>query len=336
MTVLFVIPGESTGSSMVFARRQAEALASRGVRVEPFYLRSRTSPGILWSEVRRFRRVCATLQPDLIHAHFGTVTAMFAVLASFRIPVVITYRGSDLNYVPSSGGPRAYVGRLLSQLAALGASRIVCVSRKLRDQLWWRRDIVTILPSGVDVSVFSPIPRAEARRQLGWAHDHPVILFNAGHDARNKRLDMAQAAAAIVRKTIPEARLEILAGDISPEAVPVLMNAADCLLVTSDAEGSPTVVQEAIATNLPIVSVDVGDVMERVRDVAETSIASRDPRVLAWALVRTLERRSRSNGRRVVRDIDAARIADEHCHLYLETVSPKKVIAWNTTLSSLR
>ena len=66
----------------------------------------------------------------------------------------------------------------------------------------------------------------------------------------------------------PSVRLEVLDGNVAPARVPALMNAADCLLVTSDAEGSPTVVQEALATNLPVVSVDVGDIAERLEGVA--------------------------------------------------------------------
>ncbi len=336
MRVLFVIPGEASGSSMVFARRQAVALAGHGVTVETFFLQSRTSPRTLFAEARRFRAACRAFRPDLIHAHFGTMTAMFAILASGRLPVVITFRGSDLNYVPTSAGPRAFIGRVLSQLAALGAARIVCVSGKLRDQLWTRRNRVTVLPSGVDPRVFSPMLRDEARRQLGWA-DEPIVLFNSGHDARNKRLNLAQQSFARVQAALPAARMEILAGGVPPERIPLLMNAADCLLVTSDAEGSPTVVQEAIATNLPIVSVDVGDVVERVRGISETCIAARDPKVLADALVRILQRRPRSNGRERVREIDSTHIADELRHLYLEVVAqstPKKVSAWNTTLSS--
>jgi glycosyltransferase involved in cell wall biosynthesis len=324
---------------MVFARRQASALASRGISVECFYLRSRTSPRILLAEVERFRQVRAAFLPDLVHAHFGTVTALFAVLFSGRAPVMITYRGSDLNVVTSNNGPRAWFGRLFSQAAALGASRILCVSGKLRDRLWWRRNRVTILPSGVDPAVFCPIPRTEARQQLNWPDEDLVVLFNAGHDVRNKRLDLAQAAFAKVQINLPQARLHILAGEVSPEQVPVLMNAADCLLVTSDAEGSPTVVQEAIATNLPVVSVDVGDVAERLRGISETSMVARDPSALAAAVTAILLRRARSNGRRRVREIDASHIADELAHLYLETIAlstPGKISAWNTTLSSPR
>jgi len=251
---------------------------------------------------------------------------------------MITYRGSDLNVVPSANGPRAFFGRILSQFAALKAQRIICVSGKLRDQLWWRRNRVTILPSGVDTEAFRPMPRDEARRQLGWSAE-PLVLFNAGHDARNKRLDLAQAAFALVQQTLPQACLEVLVGNILPEQIPLYMNAADCLLVTSDAEGSPTVVQEAIATNLPVVSVDVGDVAERLRGVSGARIEARHTEALAVALIEILNRGCRSNGRLHVREVDSSHIADELAHLYLEAVAlsaPQKIATWNTTLSSQR
>ena len=335
--VLFVIPGKAYGSSMVFARRQAEALAVHGVVVQSFYLRSRTSLRVLLAEFMRFRQVHREFQPDLVHAHFGTVTALFAVLASARTPVMITYRGSDLNRVPTANGLRPLAGRILSQVAALGDRRIICVSGKRGQRWWWHRDRVAIFPSGVDPQEFLPMPRSEARRQLDW-DEIPTVLFNIGHDARNKRLDLAQAAFAQVQRVM-SARLQILDGVIPPHQIPLFMNAADCLLVTSDAEGSPTVVQEAMATNLPVVSVDVGDVAERLRDITNTRITARDPDALATALIKILQGRLRSDGRKRIREIDASHIADELAHLYLETIAlgaPGKISAWNTTLSSQR
>src|SRR6202043_1833877 len=128
----------------------------QGLRIEVFDLRSRTSLRVLVQEFRRFRQVVRAFRPQLIHAHYGTITAIFGALAAGRIPLVITYRGSDLNRLPSARGLRPAVGRLLSQMAALRAARIVCVSRQLKYRLWWRRSRVTVLPSGVDRDVFRP------------------------------------------------------------------------------------------------------------------------------------------------------------------------------------
>jgi teichuronic acid biosynthesis glycosyltransferase TuaC len=317
--VLFVIPGEdAAGSSMVFARRQAAALMRAGAQVDTFYLSSRTSPARLAAEFWRFRAWLRSTRPNVVHAHFGTVTSLFAALASGTTPLVITYRGSDLNPTPGGNQLRAALGRLFSQMAALRARRIVCVSRQLRERLWWRRGSVTVLPSGVDPGVFRPQSRIAARAALGWLPQERVILFNAGHDPRNKRLDLAKAAVEIAAQQLEHVRLEILVGQTDPELIPLAMNAADCLLVTSDAEGSPTVVQEALASNLPIVGVAVGDIPERIAGVRHALIAEREPTALGAALVEILRTPVRSNGRDHVLEFSSLRIAQELCRLYRE------------------
>ncbi len=316
--VLFVIPGEECGCSMIFARREVRAVAAHGVDVYPFYLSSRTSPRLLLGEFRRFRRELENVRPQVVHAQYGTVTALFAALGAAGIPLVITYRGSDLNAAPGGAAARlrARLARGFSQLAALAARHIVCVSAPLKERLLWRRDRAVVLPSGVDPEVFYPRPRAHARRELGWSGEEPVVLFNAGYHPRTKRLDVAQATVAVARRAIPALRLEVLDGRCPPDRIPAFMNAADCLLLTSDTEGSPMVVKEALACNLPVVSVDVGDVAERLRGVRGARVAAREPRALADALIELLRIPSRSDGRAKLHEFSAPRVAADLCRVY--------------------
>jgi glycosyltransferase involved in cell wall biosynthesis len=237
--------------------------------------------------------------------------------------VVITYRGSDLNPA-TTPSLRSRAGRLLSQLAALRARRIVCVSRELRQRLWWRSHRVTVLASGVDPAVFRPGPRAGARRILGWPDGDRVVLFNAGRDPWNKRLDLALAAARSARRQVPSLRLEVLDGQLDPERMPSLMRAADCLLVTSDYEGSPSVVQEALATNLPVVSVAVGDVPACLEGVTNTRVVGRDPEALAAALVELVREPRRTNGRERIGEFSAQRIARELREIYEAAAKPTR------------
>ena len=109
-----------------------------------------------------------------------------------------------------------------------------------------------------------------------------------------------------------------------PARVPALMNAADCLLVTSDTEGSPTVVQEALATNLPVVSVDVGDIAERLEGVACSRLAERTPEALGRALAEVLNPPRRSDGRKRADEFSSIRIARELGRLYQDVLRERR------------
>jgi glycosyltransferase involved in cell wall biosynthesis len=95
------------------------------------------------------------------------------------------------------------------------------------------------------------------------------------------------------------------------------MNAADVLLVTSFTEGSPTVVQEAMACNLPVVSVDVGDVRERLQGVAACEVVvGRDPNELGNALAGVLLAAKRSDGRTHAAALGVEAIAERLADFY--------------------
>jgi teichuronic acid biosynthesis glycosyltransferase TuaC len=334
MRVLFVIPGEPHGNSMIFALRQARSLAregaQEGVEVECFHLRSRTAPVALAREYLRLRGHIARFHPALVHAQFGTVTAMLAALAAGCTPLAITYRGGDLNRPPSTGPApllktRAWMGRLLSQLAALRARILICVSERLRERLWWKRERAVVLPSGVDRERFRPEPRGQARTRLGWPLCDRVVLFNASHDPRNKRLDLALQATEVARRRWPNLRLQILDGEVDPDRVPTLMNASDCLLVASDTEGSPTVIQEALACAVPIVSVDVGDSVERMRGVIHARIVRQDAESLGHALAEITAVPLRTNGPEVAGEVSLQRITRRLCALYREALGVREI-----------
>ena len=216
---------------------------------------------------------------------------------------MVTFHSAELQSEPGISFVREKAGHILSQLAALRANRIVCVSEELKNRLWWSGKKVVVIPSSVNLEHFCPQPRADARAALGWGQDKRVVLFYKGRNQVTKRLDRALATLDIARTILGPIELEILGFSEEPRRVPLYLNAADCLLCTSDAEGSPTIVKEAMACNLPVVSVDVGDVRRRLEGVVNSFIRERDPRDLATALVTVLQSGRRSNGRLHVGDV---------------------------------
>jgi glycosyltransferase involved in cell wall biosynthesis len=141
-----------------------------------------------------------------------------------------------------------------------------------------------VIPCGVDLDLFHPGDRAEARRQLGWPPDAPCILFPAARGDRskaaNKRVDVFDATVARVRRHIPDVHAASLDG-LPRHEVSLAMRAADVAVMTSVREGAPVAVKEALASGTPIVSVAVGDVPQLVRGLPGCAIAARDPGALA-------------------------------------------------------
>src|SRR5206468_1282139 len=154
LRVLHIIPGDGRGAAFVFARRQIESLVHAGVNARAFFL-SRSSPLVLPREWRRLRSEIRQFRPTLVHAQFGGVTAFICAVAT-TVPLIITFQGSDLNYNPDLDPIHRFISHFLSQVACLRARRIITVSHQLRTRLWWHRGRTTIIPTGVNLSLFRP------------------------------------------------------------------------------------------------------------------------------------------------------------------------------------
>jgi glycosyltransferase involved in cell wall biosynthesis len=321
LRVLAVIPGNGQGSSFIFARRQVQSLQPFAIAVEPFFFDTRKSLFTFVQNCRVLRRAAREFRPDIVHVHYGTITALGCALV-MNNPLIVTLRGSDLNPEPGFSWLRTRLGIVCSQLASLRCRKVICVSRQLAARLWWRKDRIAIIPTGVDLRVFTPVGRSEARRLLGWGADESVLLFNAGRAPAVKGLDLAEEVVARLSRS-RRIRFEVMRGDVLPERVPLLMSGADCLLVTSRSEGSPNVVKEALACALPVVSVDIGDVRERLEGVRPSCIVSQSPDEIAMAVHEILAKPTRSNGPEVVEVISDHHIAEQLLALYRSALAPQ-------------
>jgi len=278
---------------------------------------------ILLREFIRLWRDLRDIRPDIIHAHYGTMTAFVGATISLisRVPLIITFRGSDLNKTAQTGFLRGLLGRILSQLSTLRARAIVCVSGRLLEKLWWKKAKAVVIPVGVNLELFRPMARKRARTLLGWESSSSKVVLFDGNNPTVKRLDIARASITEARRYIPDIRLEAL-NDTPPEKIVFYLNAADCLLVTSDSEGSPNLVKEALSCNLPVVSVDVGDIAERLNGVFPSTIVERRPEELGKAVAEVVQMNQRSNGRSIIsKHLSEETIARKMLAVYCKAVN---------------
>ncbi len=293
----------SWGGTATFISRQVDFLRAAGVDVDVFRFHGGGQPvryASAWLDVqRRLRRE----RYDLVHAQFGQ-SGLLALPK--RLPLVVTFRGDDLEGVLSNSTgrltPRGRVLPMVSRVVARRADATIVVSAHLKAFLHHEAQ-PHVIPSGLDLERFRLIPQAEARRHLGLPPDRPLVLFVGSPTSTRKRYDLARQAVDIVQPSLP-AEL-VLGWAIPHDQIPYYMNACDALVFTSRQEGSPNVVKEALACNLPVVSVAVGDVPERLRDLPGCEVCADDlPETIAAALVRALHRGQRTASRERMLELD--------------------------------
>jgi teichuronic acid biosynthesis glycosyltransferase TuaC len=326
MKVLSILAATSNPLGMIFTHRQIDSLEKLGVENQSFYIPAHgLTFGKLLKSVVELRKAVRQFNPDIIHVQYGMIYAFIAAFTNLR-PLVITFHGSDLNTLPGESFRKKFQKKFLSNLAVLRAKEVICVSDGVRKNLWWKSKNANIIPLGIDLHEFRPMDRAAARRQLQWSEEEVVVLFNANNPVI-KRLDMAEQTMTIVKESIPGARLEVLYGkQDNSKLVPVLLNASNCLLLCSDSEGSPTMVKEALACDLPVVGVDVGDVKLRLEGVQPSRVVEREPHALARAIIEVVKADRPSNGReKLVSDCLTEEAVAEVIHdVYMKIIRHKK------------
>jgi glycosyltransferase involved in cell wall biosynthesis len=228
-----------------FVRDQVEALRTIGLDVETFDWApgSRNHPPAL----RALRKVLRRGSFDVVHAHFGLSGAVAALAGAD--PLVVTFHGTDVRH-PATGA----ISRLLTRRRILvaAASRALFEPEGGRPGLPRPPGRAAVLPTGVDMGRFAPMPREDARAELGLEPDGRYLLFPADPARAVKRHDLASAVAERAG-----ARLLTL-GTVPPERVPLWINAADAALITSDNEGFGLAAVEALACDVPVLSTPVG------------------------------------------------------------------------------
>lgn len=302
----------------------AKGLRARGVDLHLEYLGNLRSPAQILRARAHVRRFASTF--DLVHAQFGSACALVTSAAE-GIPKLLTIRGSDWATHDETWGYLYFHTRAaaaLTRRAIRSFDGIISVSRRLADEVaaLARDASVVVLPSPIDLAAFTPREKREAKALLGYPNcTEKWILFNS-LDLRNpiKRFDLAQNAFDIAQSTRRDLRLR-LATNMPHEQVALFVAACDLILCTSEKEGWPNSVKEALACNVPFVATDVSDLRDIAAVEPSCRVCAADPAVLAANICDVLAREGPHDLRRHVDWMSAESTSERMLATYRSALS---------------
>ena len=316
--ILFVASGNKKGAGVVssFVQSQYDSLKAEGLDMVLFPIKGKGWRGYL-KAVFALRKVVKRERPDIIHAHYSTCgfVASLACLGMRKRPKILV---SILGSFPTEDAKWRRVRWAIQHLWDGALTK----SERTRDQLGLD---LQVIPNGVNLDIFHLMDHDEARKKVGFEANRKYIIWCSNPERVEKNWPLAEAAVKQLQTTNYKPQITLVpVYNKTPEEVCTYMNAADCLLLTSNSEGSPNVIKEAMACNCPIVTTDVGDVRERLSNmegcyvVPDNELESERVRELGNAIINALDLEKRTEGRkRIIADqLEISQIAKRIIEIY--------------------
>ena len=320
LKVLFVSSSRKGEGISPFILSQGESLRLIGIIIDYYLIEGQGINNYLKS-ILKIRSILKSKDYDIIHAHYG-MSGIVSRLSFSNKKVVVSFLGDDLMGSVKSNGTysRFSVGIVfLNKLFARYFFDINIVKSESLAMKLFRETKFHIIPNGVDITKFSPVPKNTARKEIGIDQSGKYLLF-LGDPQRPVKNYILFESCRIFIKELKEYKILLLKG-VNKEQANLYYNAADICILSSLHEGSPNVVKEAMACNSIIVSTDVGDVSWLFDNIDGYYISKKDPISLARTIDKAalFDRASyRPNGREriLTLGLDSNSIAQKISEVY--------------------
>lgn len=278
----------------------------------------------------------------IIHAQRPDMLIPFIILKKSNFLVCTLHGAHDKAVFYKKGVFYGLIYKMLQFIAFKRANVLIAVDRQTKDyyenKYKWAKKKITLIPIAVDIKRFTPGDKLALKAKFHFDLKEKVIIY-IGRIEKEKNLTLLLHAYSLVCRKVKDLRLIIigtgrqklalkdeirllnlnnvsLLGEIKHELISDYLNIADVFALCSHFEASPNVIKEALACNIPVVSVDVGDVRELIEGVDGCYIAKNDAEDFSNKLFEVLNNNKKIDSRGKMLNYSHERIGQETLSLY--------------------
>ncbi|MBG66152.1 MAG: hypothetical protein CMP73_05800 [Flavobacteriales bacterium] len=286
-------PSDQHPNHVPFLVEQVQYLRENGIKAEVHKISTKSILSKIISIIE-LRIKLKKHRYDIIHTHWG-YNGLFCL--GSNTPHVVTYHGSDLNK-PNRFNFRLIILYFISRLSTTFSNYNVFVSKRLAQSSLRANKNRRIIPMGVDLKKFFPMDKSKCRKKLKMPLKKKLILFGGNSTKTVKRISLAENSIDLLGHDYELIKIDY----IDHKLVPIYINACDLLLMTSESEGSPMMIKEALACNKPIISTNVGDVAEQINSLDNCFVLNDEsPQIFAKKIKECIENNKMPNGRHMIK-----------------------------------
>ena len=311
MKVLFVHSSNTSYGIESFIKSQAESLKEQGLEIDYYPVKGKGIKGY-WDNIKFIKKI--SKEYDIIHAHYGLI-GLLCALTLTRKPIVLSVMGSDAYGSYNNEGKRLFSScfiMFLTQLALIRADAVIAKSINIYKYIPNKKK-TEIIANGVNFSLFRPMDKDQCRRELKIDPNKRVVLFLANPNDPRKNFDLVKRAV----QKMNEPGLQLINPyPIKHEDFVRYLNASDTFILTSYNEGSPNVIKEAMACNIPIISTRVGDVDEIIGKTEGCFLVDYNTDDIVKKINLSMSFDKRTTGRKDIAHLDSKVVAQKIIRIY--------------------